>query len=138
MTGNKAVLLVDYLQLIAPADARASDKQAMDRNVMEMKRISRDFNIPVVVISSLNRANYATETGITEIAFKESGGIEYSVDTLIGLEFSNTKTMEDVRLAKARNPREIDAKILKNRNAGIPAEPIQFHFFPLFNYFEEV
>lgn len=138
MTGNKPVLFLDYLQLLAPADARASDKQNMDKSIMELKRISRDFNIPVVVISSLNRANYATETGITELAFKESGAIEYSVDILMGLEFSNTKTMEDVRKAKARNPREIDLKIIKNRNAGIPAEPLQFNYNPLFNYFEEV
>lgn len=136
-TGNKAVLFIDYLQLIAPADPRASDKQNMDKSIMELKRISRDFKIPVVVISSFNRANYASEEGVSELAFKESGAIEYSVDTLIGLEFTNAKSMKEVREAKARNPREVDFVILKNRNAGIPANPIPLNYNPLFNYFEE-
>ena len=137
-TGNKPVVIVDYLQIIAPADVRSSDKQNMDRNIMELKRISRDFNIPVIVISSLNRANYASEDGISEVAFKESGGIEYSVDTLIGLEFPGVKSMRDVKKAKAKNPREVDMIIIKNRNAEVPEDPLQFNFNTLFNYFEEV
>lgn len=136
-TGNKPVLVIDYLQLLAPADPRASDKQNMDRSIMELKRISRDFKIPVIVISSLNRMNYATETGISEMAFKESGAIEYSVDVLIGLEFPNVKNMKDVREAKARTPREVDMVIIKNRNARIPQKPVQFRYNPLFNHFEE-
>ena len=139
MTGNKPILFVDYLQIIAPADVRSSDKQNMDKSILELKRISRDFGIPVVVISSFNRSNYVAEEGVTELAFKESGSIEYGVDVLIGLEFSSrAKTMEEVRQAKSRNPRDIDLKIIKNRNAGIPAEPLQFSYNPLFNYFEEV
>ena len=136
-TGNKPVLIIDYLQLLAPADPRASDKQNMDRSIMELKRISRDFKIPVIVISSLNRMNYTAGTGITELAFKESGAIEYSVDTLIGLEFPDVKDMKDVREAKARNPRDIDLVIIKNRNAGIPKDQVQFRYNPLFNFFEE-
>lgn len=139
-TGNRPVVIVDYLQILAPADARASDKQNTDKNVLELKRLSRDFNLPVIVISSFNRGNYATEEGVTELAFKESGAIEYGVDTLIGLQFSGEKikSMKDVRQAKAKNPREVEAVIIKNRNAPIPEDPIQFDYNPLFNYFSEV
>ena len=57
-TGQAPVILIDYLQILAPHDARATDKQNTDKAVMELKRISRDYKIPVIGISSFNRANY--------------------------------------------------------------------------------
>lgn len=58
-TGKKPVIVIDYLQILAPADIRATDKQNTDKAVMELKRISRDYKIPVIGISSFNRANYS-------------------------------------------------------------------------------
>ena len=83
-TNNSPVVLVDYLQLLAPYNDRATDKQNTDRAVLELKRISRDYKIPVIAISSLNRANYNTPISLE--AFKESGGVEYSSDVVIGLQ----------------------------------------------------
>ena len=38
--GQAPVVLIDYLQLLASTDPRLSDKQATDKNVLELKRIS--------------------------------------------------------------------------------------------------
>lgn len=135
VTGNRPTVFIDYLQILAPYDVKMSDKQNTDKNILELKRISRDYKIPVVVISSLNRENYTAK--ITERAFKESGSIEYGVDTLIGLQYSGIRKDEDLQEAKGRNPREIDLVIIKNRNAGVKVEPIQFYYYTLFNYYEE-
>ncbi|MCE2153922.1 toprim domain-containing protein, partial [Streptococcus thermophilus] len=83
-TGNTPLVIVDYLQILAPYNERSTDKQNTDKAVMELKRISRDFKTPVIGISSFNRDNY--NNAVSMQAFKESGAIEYSSDILIGLQ----------------------------------------------------
>ena len=46
-TGNRPIVLIDYLQILAPYDIRATDKQNTDKAVLELKRLSRDYKIPV-------------------------------------------------------------------------------------------
>ena len=129
------VVLVDYIQILAPHDVRATDKQNMDKSVLELKRISRDFKTPVIGISSLNRAGY--KDSVTLADFKESGAIEYGTDVLIGLQFRGAgKSDFDSTEAKQKNPREIELTILKNRN-GKTGNTIEYKYYPLFNYFEE-
>ena len=148
-TGNAPVVIIDYLQIITTADSRKSDKQAMDLNVSELKRISRDFRTPVLVISSFNRGNYSTPVDME--SFKESGAIEYSSDVLIGLQLGDVFTGENetepdknkgeikkaVKEAKAKTPRPVELVILKNRNGAIPKKPIKYSFYPMFNLFKE-
>ena len=71
ITGRKPVVLIDYLQILAPSDPRSTDKQNTDKAVLELKRISRDFKIPVIAISSFNRENYGASVNMA--CFKESG-----------------------------------------------------------------
>ena len=112
-----------------------SDKQAVDYNVMELKRISRDFKIPIIGISSLNRQSYKEKISMT--SFKESGAIEYSSDILIGLQLKGVGGENfDVDEAKAKDEREIELVILKNRN-GKTGVKIGYTFNPKFNSFDE-
>ena len=135
ITEKKPVVLIDYVQILAPCDVRATDKQNTDKAMLELKRISRDFKIPVIGISSFNRANYSE--AVTMSAFKESGAIEYSSDVLIGLQLKGAGDKGfDVTEAKNKNPREIQLVILKNR-AGAMGK-IDFEYYPLFNYYREV
>ena len=134
-TGKTPVVIIDYLQILAPYSERATDKQNTDKAVMELKRISRDYKTPVIGISSFNRANY--KEAVTMEAFKESGAIEYSSDILIGLQLKGAGKKEfDANEAKRKDPREIELVILKNRN-GRTGDSLSFNFYPLFNYFEE-
>lgn len=135
-TGNTPLVIVDYLQILAPANERATDKQNTDKSVMELKRISRDFKTPVIGISSFNRDNY--NNAVSMQAFKESGAIEYSSDILIGLQLKGAGDKNfDPTEAKKKNPREIELVILKNRNGQTGAK-VPFEFYPLFNYFTEI
>lgn len=87
--GNPPVLLVDYVQLVASPDTRMSDKQRTDYNVTELKRISRDFAIPVIIVSSLNRDNYNEPISLS--ALKESGSLEYGSDVVMGLQIQGMR-----------------------------------------------
>lgn len=134
-TGNTPLVIVDYLQILAPANERATDKQNTDKAVMELKRISRDFKTPVIGISSFNRDNY--NNAVSMQAFKESGAIEYSSDILIGLQLKGAGGKDfDPTEAKKKDPREIELVILKNRNGQTGAK-VPFEFYPMFNYFVE-
>lgn len=135
-TGKKPVIVIDYLQILAPADIRATDKQNTDKAVMELKRISRDYKLPVIGISSFNRANYSV--AVTMEAFKESGAIEYSSDILIGLQLKGAGSKDfDANTAKSKNPREVELVVLKNRNGATGAK-VAYEYYPMFNYFKEV
>lgn len=139
-TGRRPVVIVDYLQILAPVKGseRSTDKQNMDKAIVELKRLSRDKKIPVIAVSSMNRNSYngkdkdkqsdSLDWDSEMTSFKESGGIEYSCDVLIKLKATNDKS-EDIR--------DISLLILKNRNGKITDKP-KFHYYTKFNYFSEV
>lgn len=139
LKGKRPVVVIDYLQILAPVDIRATDKQNTDRAVLELKRLSRDFKIPVVCISSLNRASYNNK--ISMEAFKESGAIEYSSDVLLGLQFAMAGN-NDFDIDKAKHgagkygEREIQCVVLKNRY-GRTGGKITYTYNPCFNHFVE-
>lgn len=133
-TGRKPVIFVDYLQIIAPADIKSSDKQNTDTAVFELKELSRNLGIPVIAISSFNRDNY--KEPVSMVSFKESGAIEYSSDVLLGLQYQGmdyqkgeTATARNTRintllemnneLKKTKEPVSIQLKCLKNRNGNL-------------------
>lgn len=129
------VVIIDYLQIITPTDHKLTEKQSVDQIVKRLKQISRDFKIPVLAISSLNRESY--KSPISMQAFKESGGIEYSADVLFGLQLKGVEAKDfDVEIAKSKTPREIELKILKNRR-GRTGRSLFFEYYPEFNYFEQ-
>lgn len=135
-TGNTPVVIIDYVQILAPHDQRATDKQIIDKAVLELKRISRDFKTPIVGISSFNRMSYKNTVSME--AFKESGAIEYGADCLIGLQLKGAGDKDfKVDEAKDKNPREVELVILKNRN-GKTGSKITYEYYPMFNYFQEL
>jgi len=134
-TGKVPVIVVDYLQILAPYNDRATDKQNTDKAVLELKRLSRDMRTPVIAISSLNRDNYSTRINLA--AYKESGAVEYSSDVLLGLQYAGTGGSGfDAEAAATKNPREIELVILKNRN-GRKGDVVKMEYYPMFNYFKE-
>lgn len=135
-TGNRPVVFVDYLQILSPVNPKATDKMNTDAAVLELKRLSRDYKIPVICISSFNRDNYSA--GVSMSAYKESGAIEYGSDVLIGLQLEGAGDKSfDVDKAKSENPRKVEAKVLKNRN-GRTGDTVRFLYYPQYNLFYDV
>jgi len=136
-TGNRPVVIVDYLQLLQHPDKyiNGNDKLRTDVNITSLKRTSRDFKVPIILISSLNRVGY--DKPVTFESFKESGAIEYSSDVVIGLQLAGVgRTDFDVIKAKQKDPREIELTILKNREGKI-GQLIKYSYYPMFNHFIE-
>ena len=145
-TGNRPVVVIDYLQILAPYSERATDKQNADKAVLELKRMSRDERIPVIAVSSFNRENYTTPVNFA--SFKESGAIEYGSDVMIGVQFAGmdelsqsdknkADTIQKIDNMKAADPRKAELKILKNRN-GRTGINLYYDFYSRYNTFEEI
>lgn len=149
---HRPTVFIDYLQIVQPdkdpdTGRKPSDaKTITDMNISAFKRISRDFNIPVFVISSLNRSNYMNEIDFE--SFKESGGIEYGADVVLGLQlaaiheqiFDQDKKLNEkrqrIREAKAEIPRAVELVCLKSRNSP-PGWTVNFKYDPRYDYFKE-
>ena len=140
----KPIIVVDYLQIIPGDESSFSDKEKVDKIVTGLKQLSRDENITIIVVSSLNRSNYLTPIDFE--SFKESGGIEYTADVVWGLQlqaiheeiFNSTQKIKEKREvineAKKSNPRKIELVCLKNRN-GISNYSCNFTYYPKYDLF---
>ena len=71
-------------------------------------------------------------------AFKESGGIDFCCDVMIGLQLEGAGEKDfNVDEAKAAIPRKIEAVVLKNRS-GKSGETLKFEYDSRFNLFRDV
>lgn len=137
------VVFIDYLQILKAHDAHMTDKQAVDYNVLRLKQLSRDFKIPVVILSSMNRMSYSDV--ISMAALKESGAIEYTADVCLGLQHANMeqikagtstgKAEKTIRQMKGKSERDMEIVILKNRNGKIGDE-LSFSYYAMFHHFK--
>ncbi len=128
---ENVVIFIDYLQYVLCGN-NANDKQAIDIITKRLKELSKALGITIVVISSLNRANY--NGTITMESFKESGSIEYTSDILMGLEYTNTSG-NDRDYEANKNPRKITLKVIKNRYGA--CGKVNFDFNTKYNAYIE-
>ena len=147
--GKYPVLIVDYLQVIAPAKDKLgrtpNTKEHIDEVVKRLKSLQREYGLVVFLISSLNRQNYLTQIDFE--SFKESGGIEYTADVVFGMQLAVMKSdifkkdaslnekREAVKKAKGENPRKIELVCLKNRYAA-PGYSCYFKYYAKYDLFE--
>lgn len=134
------VVMVDYLQILTCLNDIAMPKAVVDENIRMCKTIAHELGkqIPVIVISSVNRENY--NKPIAFESFKESGNIEYTADVVLGLQLSAAREANgryfDMNAEKAACPRRVEVVTLKHRYHqcdGIAA----FDYYAKFDCFEE-
>lgn len=144
----KPVVIVDYLQILQGDEAsRSGARERTDESVIALKRLSRDLDVPVFVVSSVNRANYLAPIDFE--SFKESGGIEYTADVVWGLQlevlsdeiFNKEGKLKDkremIRRAKMMEPRRVELVCLKNRY-GRSSYKVSFEYFAGCDWFRDV
>lgn len=137
ITNNKPFVIIDYLQIIQNNDKGLTDKQVIDRIVTSLKRIARDNDITILLISAFNRANYTREANLS--SFRDSSTIEYTSDVLLSLQLSKldgvTDDKNEVNLnqEQQKDERELTLKVLKNRNGRI-TDVKDIKFYAKYNY----
>ena len=74
------MVVIDYLQLIRPSGKHGTREQEVASMSRELKLMSREFKIPVIAISQLNRAADNRRPGLPDL--RESGALEQDADTV--------------------------------------------------------
>lgn len=137
ITGNKPLVVIDYLQIIQQENKGLSDKQLIDRIVTNLKRIARENDITILLISAFNRASYNQESSLS--SFRDSSTIEYTSDVLISLQHEKLDGVlkDDKKIntnqEQQKDTRELTLKVLKNRNGRI-TDVKDITFYAKYNY----
>jgi replicative DNA helicase len=115
------LLVIDYLQLIAPADPRANRVEQVSQISRRLKGLAKELNIPVLALSQLNRA--AEDHERPKLShLRESGSLEQDADLVLLLH------------RDADEPGVIEVDVAKNRNG--PTGLAKLTFVRVFTRFE--
>ena len=147
LTGSTPIVIIDYLQILqAGGNIARGKREEIDLVLTDIRQLSRDLDIPIIAISSLNRSNYMQKFSFE--ALKESGQIEYTADVVWGLQLAcldealfsqaqQTKIDEKrarVDAAMDETPRKVKLVCLKNRY-GKARFFTYFDYYPKFDLF---
>jgi replicative DNA helicase len=107
------LLVVDYIQLVEPEDARGRSRQEQVAQVSRrLKCLAKELKIPILALSQLNRLAEAREDRRPRLAdLRESGAIEQDADTVILLHRPDFYEKED-------QPGVAEAIVVKNRSGS--------------------
>jgi len=118
--GELALLVVDYLQLLRIESAKENRHLDLGEATRNLKQIARELDVPVIIISQLNRSVEKRESKRPAIAdLRESGTIEEHADIILLL------FCEDYYDSKKR-PGELDVIIAKHRNGPTGTVTLKF------------
>ena len=127
------LIIIDYLQLMRAGDVSSRDGRQVEVSAISggIKKLAKDLDIPILVLSQLNREVEKTPNNKTARPrlsnLRESGSIEQDADVVIFLHRDRDEAKETNREA-ARNGVESLLLVEKNRN-GKTGE-VKVNFFP--------
>jgi replicative DNA helicase len=130
------LLIVDYLQLMAPTSGRASDNmnQLVTEISRSLKHLARELQIPVIALSQLSRA-VETRGGKPKLSdLRDSGSIEQDADLVMFIHAEQ----EDLRdeNGKMKDIQRKQLIIAKHRNGPLGEVNLDYH--TRFNTFVEI
>lgn len=112
MLGGMCAIVIDYLQLLK--DPGDSEVQRVTRISRDVKALAREFDVPVLTLSQLNRSVESRDDRHPKLHdLRESGAIEQDADRVIGL------------YRKEGTP-DLDFEALKNRQGPVKRVPLYF------------
>jgi replicative DNA helicase len=78
-------IIVDYLQLLSPTDPRVPREQQVAEISRGLKALAKELDVPVLVLSQLNRASEKENRTPKLSDLRESGSIEQDADVVLML-----------------------------------------------------
>ena len=118
-SGKLDLVVVDYLQLCG-----GTTRDGRERDVAEasagLKAIAKEFEIPVVILSQLNRSCEARDDKRPRLSdLRESGAIEQDADCVI-------MVYRHAAYYQEANPGEVELIVRKNRNGALAAAHVEW------------
>ena len=109
------LIIIDYLQLLAGTDSKAPREQQIAEISRGIKGMAKELNVPVIVLSQLNRESEKEKRQPRLSDLRESGAIEQDADLVLLLskqfdeltdspeEMTSDTIVRDLIVAKQRN-----------------------------------
>ena len=113
------LIIVDYLQLLNGTDPRAPREQQVAEVSRGLKAMAKELDLPVIVLSQLNRSSEKENRTPRLSDLRESGSIEQDADVVLMLsrpkdadeKFQTAANAADLIVAKQRNGPVGDLKL---------------------------
>jgi len=113
------LIIVDYLQLVSGTDPRAPREQQVAEVSRGLKAMAKELDLPVIVLSQLNRSSEKENRTPRLSDLRESGSIEQDADVVLMLSrpkdaddrFQTAAGAADLIIAKQRNGPVGDLKL---------------------------
>ena len=125
------LIIIDYLQLISGTDSRVPREQQISEISRGVKAMAKELNVPVLVLSQLNRSSEKENRQPRISDLRESGSIEQDADVVFLLA---PRQNADDNPSVPQASRERDLIIAKQRNG--PTGSVPLTFIPDFTRFE--
>jgi replicative DNA helicase len=115
------ILMIDYLQLLSAPGAAGRDGRQVEVSAISrgLKALARELNVPLIVLSQLNRASEQREGNRPRMSdLRESGSIEQDADVVVLLHREDYYHLQDPDW-KDHNPDRVNVAeliIAKQRN----------------------
>jgi replicative DNA helicase len=112
------LIVVDYLQLLTPADRRLQRHEQVGQLSKALKELARELDVPVLCLTQLSReAVKDAEPQLHHL--RESGSIEQDADMVMFLYKPTEKEKEKAEQAGADGEWNAVLKVAKNRNGEL-------------------
>lgn len=102
--GPLPLIILDYLQLCAPADTRDQRERQVSRIAEDCKHLAKEFDTHVLALAQVNRGStQRADTRPTMADLRESGGIEAHADNIILLHRDDEEMEGEIELIIEKN-----------------------------------
>ncbi len=117
------LLIIDYIGLITPRRESDNMVQQMTEISRSLKSLARELDVPLLVLSQLNRAIEHRSPPVPRLSdLRESGAIEQDADLVMFIH------REDKYEENTENKNVVEIHIAKHRNG--PIGKVSFYFHP--------
>lgn len=103
-TGPIPLVIIDYSQLVTPADRSEQRERQVSRILEDCKHLAKEFNTHVLALAQVNRGSTQREDKRPTMSdLRESGGIEAHADNIILLHRDDKELEGEIELIIAKN-----------------------------------
>jgi replicative DNA helicase len=130
------LIIVDYLQLIAPRDSKVYNMvQQITEISRGLKALARELNVPIIAVSQLSRAVEQRDHKVPRLSdLRESGSIEQDADVVMFIYRKDRDKLNEDLTEEEKNT----AKIIVAKHRNGPIGEVDLKFIPNLVSFREL
>jgi replicative DNA helicase len=122
--GKLGLIVIDYLQLISGmGDSRTPREQQISEISRGLKGLAKELDLPVLVLSQLNRESEKDNRPPRLSDLRESGAIEQDADVVLLLA---KDSQSSDKASVPSGTRKVELIIAKQRNGAVGSVPLTF------------